>query len=103
MSASQESCSALFECSCPELDALTALARRSGAYGSRLTGAGWGGCTVSLVDEADVEGFINRVKSQYGPYQNLSNDELKEVIFATRPGSGAFGTSFSFEFKTCNV
>ena len=100
MSASQESCSALFECSCPELDALTALARRSGAYGSRLTGAGWGGCTVSLVAEDRVEEFIAKIKEGYAPYRELSEEKLRDAIFATKPSSGAFGESLSL-FLIC--
>ncbi|KAH9949915.1 galactokinase gal [Amylocystis lapponica] len=90
MDASQKSCSEVFECSCPELDELTAIARGAGAYGSRLTGAGWGGCTVSLVAEDNVDAFIAQVKAAYGPYKNLEGDALREVIFATKPSSGAF-------------
>jgi len=89
MNASQASCAALFECSCPELDQLTQLAREAGAYGSRLTGAGWGGCTVSLVEENHVAAFISKIKATYPPYHNLDGDELAEVIFPTKPSSGA--------------
>ncbi|KDQ19211.1 hypothetical protein BOTBODRAFT_27792 [Botryobasidium botryosum FD-172 SS1] len=89
MNESQESCASLFDCSCPELDELTKLARESGAWGSRLTGAGWGGCTVSLVSETDVPEFIEKMRRGYGPYESLSDEQLEQVIFATKPGSGA--------------
>jgi len=89
MNESQQSCQSLFECSCPELDLLTKLCREAGAYGSRLTGAGWGGCTVSLVAEDQVNQFVQKIKETYPPYRDLEGDRLDEVIFATRPSSGA--------------
>ncbi|GJE89761.1 galactokinase [Phanerochaete sordida] len=90
MDASQDACSTLFECSCPELDQLTRLCRDAGAYGSRLTGAGWGGCTVSLVAEAAVPAFIARLRASYPAYRALSDAQLKDVVFATQPSNGAF-------------
>lgn len=89
MNESQDSCSRVYDCSCPELDELVKLARDAGAYGSRLTGAGWGGCTVSLVPEAQVDAFIDKIKNAYGPYKGLEGEKLHEVIFATKPSSGA--------------
>ncbi|HSH77067.1 MAG TPA: galactokinase [Herpetosiphonaceae bacterium] len=55
-----------YEVSSPQLDALVAAAQSvSGVYGSRLTGAGFGGCTVSLVEPAAVESFTQTVSSAY--------------------------------------
>ncbi|KIJ60360.1 hypothetical protein HYDPIDRAFT_117268 [Hydnomerulius pinastri MD-312] len=88
MNESQESCANLYECTCPEVDQLTKLALEAGAYGSRVTGAGWGGCTVSLVDDSQVDSFIAKIKANYGPYRDLEGDALREVIFATKPSSG---------------
>ncbi len=56
----------LYEVSCPELDALVSIARQQpGCYGARLTGAGFGGCTVNLVNEANAEAFIQNLKDGY--------------------------------------
>ncbi|MCR4405814.1 MAG: galactokinase [Anaerolineae bacterium] len=55
-----------YQVSCPELDALVMAAWRvKGVYGSRMTGAGFGGCTVSLVDESAVEAFREHVSAAY--------------------------------------
>lgn len=52
----------LYEVSCEELDIMVEEAQRiPGTLGSRMTGAGFGGCTVSLVHEDDVERFICEV------------------------------------------
>ncbi|MEJ2185872.1 MAG: galactokinase [Gemmatimonadota bacterium] len=66
MNASHDSLRDDFDVSTPELDALVAAARRvDGVYGSRLTGAGWGGCTVSLVRDTAVDEFLRRVPADY--------------------------------------
>jgi len=62
---SHESCRRLYECSAPELDLVVAAARRAGALGARLTGAGWGGAVLVLLPrgkavEAKVVRHIRR-------------------------------------------
>ena len=65
MNESHFSCKVLYDCSSENLDELTKLARDSGAYGSRLTGAGWGGCCVSLVDKSILSTFIDKMHTYY--------------------------------------
>jgi len=56
----------LYEVSCPELDALAEAAQQmEGCYGARLTGAGFGGCTVNLVATAAVEAFTRDLAAAY--------------------------------------
>lgn len=55
-----------FECSVEEIDFLVETALNlSGCYGSRLTGGGFGGCTVSLVESSKSEHFSRDLKSTY--------------------------------------
>ncbi len=56
----------LYEVSCPELDVLVETASRlPGCWGARLTGAGFGGCTVNLVAEEQAQAFIEGLKAGY--------------------------------------
>ncbi len=66
MNASHDSLRDDYEVSCCELDVMVKAARSiPGVFGSRMTGAGFGGCTVSLVNEGAVERFRSEVGRQY--------------------------------------
>jgi galactokinase len=64
---SHESSRLNFENSCNELDTLVGIARTiEGVYGSRLTGGGFGGATLALLDVAARERFEKTIVSEYG-------------------------------------
>ena len=64
--ASHESSRRLYEVSCAELDTMVEVCREApGSIGSRLTGAGFGGCTISLVHDELVDQFVEAVKLGY--------------------------------------
>jgi galactokinase len=55
-----------YEVSCDELDSLVELARQApGCIGARLTGAGFGGCTVNVVSAALADDFVEYVETSY--------------------------------------
>ncbi|CAL4945264.1 unnamed protein product [Urochloa decumbens] len=93
MNESHNSCSVLYECSCPELEELVKVCRDHGALGARLTGAGWGGCAVALVKEPIVPQFILNLKEMY--YKSridrgvIKQSDLGLYVFASKPSSGA--------------
>ncbi len=66
MNACHASLRDLYEVSCPELDVMTAVAQSlPGCYGARLTGAGFGGCTVNLVARHQAEAFAKALAAGY--------------------------------------
>jgi galactokinase len=77
-----------FEVSCPELDALVeisrALGEAGGVYGCRMTGGGFGGCTVSLVKTAAVETIADMIQRSYHRETGLD-----AAMFISRPAEGA--------------
>jgi len=73
-----------FAISCAEVDVLVDLARRlPGVLGSRMTGGGFGGCTVSLVAADAVEAFVPALRAAYHRATGL-----EATIFACSPGAG---------------
>ena len=66
MNASHVSLRDEYEVSCEEIDILVDLAwETEGVIGSRITGGGFGGCTVSIVKNEAVDGFVENIGKQY--------------------------------------
>ncbi len=66
MTRSHQSLQRLFQVSCEELDSLVEIALQTpGVHGARLTGAGFGGCTINLVEKDAVENFKETIARQY--------------------------------------
>ncbi|XP_027744746.1 N-acetylgalactosamine kinase isoform X2 [Empidonax traillii] len=89
MNQSHISCREMYECSCPELDRLVDICLQFGAIGSRLTGAGWGGCTVSMVPTDKLSTFLKNVKKAYYQTDGQRLAGENNSLFATKPGRGA--------------
>lgn len=75
-----------FEISCPEIEALIECAHQNGAMASRITGAGFGGSTVNIINKEDVECFIQNMNKQF--YKDARWTTMEPVI-ACQPSSGA--------------
>jgi galactokinase len=62
-----------FECSCDEVDFLVETATHlPGCFGARLTGGGFGGCTVNLVERSQSEAFATALKAAYKQQLNIT-------------------------------
>jgi galactokinase len=74
-----------YEVSCAELDALVNIAADvPGVYGSRMTGAGFGGCTVTLVESDAVESLVRAIAETYPKQTGLRAD-----VYVCDVGNGA--------------
>ncbi|KAK9237639.1 ribosomal protein S5 domain 2-type protein [Lipomyces kononenkoae] len=91
MNQSHESLRGLYNCSCPELDEVCAIARSSGSYGSRVTGAGFGGCSVHLVASDRVQEVKNALIDNYYRvrFPGISDSALEDALVISKPGIGS--------------
>ena len=77
-----------YEVSCPELDDVVEIAHgiglKGGVYGCRMTGGGFGGCCVALVQASKVKAIAEKVAKVY-----KSKTGITPTLFVSRPGQGA--------------
>lgn len=77
-----------YEVSCPELDAVVDIAKsiglKGGVYGCRMTGGGFGGCTVALVQANKVDEISRQIAAEYE-----KRTKIKPTLFVSRPAAGA--------------
>jgi len=74
-----------YDVSCPELDILVEIALQiPGVYGSRMTGGGFGGCTITLLRRDALDKAVEKILSEYKTKSNIT-----ATCFPTVPGSGA--------------
>jgi galactokinase len=93
MDASHASCRDDYEISCDQLEALVAAARAAGALGARLTGAGFGGCTINLVRAGEAERFVARMEETF--YRGRPEAAAREHCFVVLPSGGASVTEWA--------
>ncbi len=91
MASSHESLRRDYEVSCRELDVMVEAARLvPGTYGARMTGAGFGGCTVNLVAPEAVTEFVRRVPEDY---RRRTGIEPAVYVCETAQGAGPMALS----------
>jgi galactokinase len=74
-----------YQVSCEELDFLVESAMRlDGVYGSRMTGGGFGGCTVTLLRAGTAAAFAEQISAAY-----QAKFDVTPLVYACRPSDGA--------------
>jgi galactokinase len=73
-----------YEVSCKELDLMVKIAEaQPGVIGARMTGGGFGGCTINLVESSGVDAFKQTVAAKY-----LAQTGLKPEIYVSPAADG---------------
>jgi galactokinase len=75
-----------FAASCDEVDVLVGIAmQQAGCFGARITGGGFGGCSVNVVRADDTERFVATLRHEYAVKIGIEAD-----CFVCTPADGAF-------------
>jgi galactokinase len=75
----------LYEVSCRELDIMVEVAEGlPGYYGGRMTGGGFGGSTINLVEATDAQSFADQISDRY---QRATG--IRPAVYICSPADGA--------------
>ena len=86
MYASHKGLSELYEVSCEELDFLVGEAKNtSGVLGARMMGGGFGGCTINLVEDAEIHSFISKMTEVY---EKKFGVRMNTYVVSIKDGTG---------------
>jgi len=77
--------------SCPEIDHMCDIALEAGSYGGRVTGAGWGGCSVHLVPKDKIDAVKAAWEEKYYRKRepDITKEKLAQAVVVSEPGHGA--------------
>ena len=91
MNESQVSCNILNNASAPKCEELCSIARENGSYGSRITGAGFGGSIVHLTTVDRLQKLVDALTTEYykKTYPGITEAELSEALVVSKPAQGA--------------
>jgi galactokinase len=95
MAESHRSLRDFYQVSCAELDVMVELANQQrGLYGARMTGGGFGGCTINLVDAEQADEFQRRLADGYRQATGLTPE-----IYVSSAADGAGGATPEIQVK----
>lgn len=91
MNSSQESLDKLNESSNETLNSICNIALQNGLFGSRVTGAGWGGSVVHVTTKLRLGHLVASLEQNYYRKRNpeITDSELKEAIVISSPAAGS--------------
>lgn len=91
MNQSQWTIKNLNQSSTEKLDEICTIALENGAYGSRVTGAGWGGSLVHLTTVKKLPGLVDALTQKFYKkhYPEITDDELANALVDTKPATGS--------------
>jgi len=73
-----------YEVSCDELDFLVEFSKKNkGVLGARMMGGGFGGCTINLIDEKEIDNFVKEISEEY-----FKKFNIKLTSFEALPSQG---------------